>query len=150
MFGSIIKEARHASTTKPKNGYLEMDKLKYSRWSSIGNWNFRDHKSCPKALPIRVSKLLFQIPTGSGDIGGSLEWGNLKSWKTLRLEGSGWILVRKINRSLRYVIYIIGMDPLYWEGGVNSERILSLKNYVFLTYEGVIRSSWSFIFRRTS
>ena len=24
----------------------------------------------------------------------------------------------KIRRSLRYVIYIIGTDPLYWGGGV--------------------------------
>ena len=30
----------------------------------------------------------------------------------------------KISRSLRYVIYIIGTDPLYWGGGgVNSEKL---------------------------
>ena len=28
----------------------------------------------------------------------------------------------KISRSLRYVIYIIGTDPLYWGGGGNSEK----------------------------
>ena len=32
-------------------------------------------------------------------------------------------------------------------GGVNSEK---LENDVFLTYEGVIGSSWNFIFRKTS
>ena len=31
-------------------------------------------------------------------------------------------LVGKISRSLRYVIYIIGTDPLYG-GGVNSEKL---------------------------
>ena len=44
----------------------------------------------------------------------------------------------KISRSFRYVIYIIGTDPLYWGGGVNSEKLE--KNDVFLTYEGVIGS----------
>ena len=34
------------------------------------------------------SELLFKIPTGSDDIAGSLG-GGLKSWKTLRVEGSG-------------------------------------------------------------
>ena len=40
--------------------------------------------------------------------------GNLKSWKTLRVEESGLNLVVKISRSLRYVIDIIGTDPLYF------------------------------------
>ena len=41
-----------------------------------------------------------------------LRGGNLKSWKTLRVEGSGWNLVGKISTSHRYMIDITGMDPL--------------------------------------
>ena len=41
---------------------------------------------------------------------GELEGGNLKSWKTLGVEGSGSNLVGKISRSLRYMIEIIGTD----------------------------------------
>ena len=29
----------------------------------------------------------------------------------------------KISRSLRYVIDIIGTDPIYWGGGVDSEKL---------------------------
>ena len=46
-----------------------------------------------------------------------------------------------ISKNPRYVIDIIGKDPLSLgklEGRVNSEKIR--KNEVFLTYEGVIRS----------
>ena len=39
--------------------------------------------------------------------------GDLKSWKTLRVEGSGRNLVGKISRSPRCVIDITRMDPLY-------------------------------------
>ena len=42
----------------------------------------------------------------------------------------------KISRSLRYVIAIIGTDPLYLGVG-----LILKKNDVFLTYEGVIGSS---------
>ena len=42
--------------------------------------------------------------------------GVLKSWKTLRVEGSGWNLVGKINKSPRYVMDITGTDPLYLGG----------------------------------
>ena len=45
----------------------------------------------------------------------------------------------KISRSLRYVIYIIGTDMLYWGWGANSEELE--KNDEFLTFEGVIGSS---------
>ena len=38
--------------------------------------------------------------------------GDLKSWKTLRVEGSGWDLVGKISTSPRYVIDITGTDPI--------------------------------------
>ena len=38
--------------------------------------------------------------------------GNLKSWKTLRGEGSGWNLVGKISTSPIYMINIIGTDLL--------------------------------------
>ena len=38
--------------------------------------------------------------------------GDLKSWKTLRLEWLGWNLMGQIRRSPRYMIYITGMDPL--------------------------------------
>ena len=38
--------------------------------------------------------------------------GDLKSWKTLRVEGSGLNLVGKIIKSPRYVIDITGTDPL--------------------------------------
>ena len=47
-------------------------------------------------------------PMTLGGVGG----GNLKSWKTLRVEGSGWNLVGKISRSPRYVIEITGTDFL--------------------------------------
>ena len=47
--------------------------------------------------------------------------------------------MRKISRSLRFVIYIIGTDLLYWGGGVNTDKLG--KNDVFLTFEGVIGSS---------
>ena len=49
---------------------------------------------------------------------------NLKSWKKLRVEGSGSNLMGKINRSVRYVIDII-----------------LRKNDLFLIYEGAIGSS---------
>ena len=45
---------------------------------------------------------------GGGELGG----GNLKSWKTLRVERSGWNLVEKISTSPRYMIDITGTDPL--------------------------------------
>ena len=38
--------------------------------------------------------------------------GGLKSWKTLRVEGSGWNLVGKISTSTRYIIDITGTDLL--------------------------------------
>ena len=44
-----------------------------------------------------------------GGVGGG---GNLKSWKTLRVEGSGLNLMGKISTSPRYMIGIIGTDPL--------------------------------------
>ena len=43
-----------------------------------------------------------------GELGG----GNLKSWKTLRVEGLGLNLVGKISASPRYMIDITGTDPL--------------------------------------
>ena len=64
-------------------------------------------------------------PVTLGGIGG-----DLKSWKTLRVEGSGWNLARKISTSPIYVIDITGTDPLSlgeW-GRVNSEK---LENNVF-------------------
>ena len=45
-------------------------------------------------------------------LGEELGVGNLKSWKTLRGEGSGWNLVGKINTSPRYIIDITGTDRL--------------------------------------
>ena len=54
---------------------------------------------------------------------GGVQGGNLKSWKMLRLEGSGLNLVGKISRGIRYVIDIIETDPLYWGGGFNSEKL---------------------------
>ena len=75
-------------------------------------------------------------PVTLGAVGG----GNVKSWKTLRVEGSGWNLVGKIITSPGYVIEITGTDPLSLEelgGGL----ILKIrKNEVFLSYEGVIGS----------
>ena len=37
----------------------------------------------------------------------------------------------KISRSLRYVIDIIGTDPLYWGGGgrVNSEKLENMRYF---------------------
>ena len=43
-------------------------------------------------------------------------------------------MVGKISRSLRYVIYIIGTDPLYWGGGGNSEKLEKM-TYFQLTKE---------------
>ena len=37
---------------------------------------------------------------------------NLKSWKTLRVEGSGWNLVEKLSTSPFYVIHITRKDLL--------------------------------------
>ena len=55
-----------------------------------------------------------------------IERGDLKSWKTLRVEGSGWNLVGKLSTNPRYVIDITGTDLLSWGswgGGVNSEKL---------------------------
>ena len=65
-----------------------------------------------------------------GRVGGE----NLKSWKTLRVEGSGWNLVVKISRSPRYVIEITGIDLLYLGdlvvgGGVNSEKLEKMRYF---------------------
>ena len=38
--------------------------------------------------------------------------GNLKSWKALRIEGSGWNLLEKVSTSPRYVIDIKETNPL--------------------------------------
>ena len=69
-----------------------------------------------------------KILTGSGDIVGSWGRGNLKSWKTLRVEGSGRNLVGKIVTSPRYVIDMTGTDPLslgeLGRGRVNSEKLV--------------------------
>ena len=82
--------------------------------------------------------------------GGGLGGGNLKSWKTLRVEGSGWILVGKISTSPRYMIDLTGNGSALFGvvgggGGGNSE-----KNEVFLNYERVVGSQWNSIFRRIS
>ena len=56
-------------------------------------------------------------------LGRGVRGGNLKSWKTLRVEISGWIFVGKISISPRYVIDVTGMDSLSlrdWGGGGNS------------------------------
>ena len=45
-------------------------------------------------------------PVALGELGG------LKSWKTLRVGGSGRNLVAKISTSPRYVTGITGTDPL--------------------------------------
>ena len=58
--------------------------------------------------------------------GGGLGGGNLKSWKTLRLEGSGWNLLGKISTSSRYVSDVTRTDLLClgeWGGRVNSEKL---------------------------
>ena len=50
---------------------------------------------------------------------------NLNSWKKLRVEGSGWKLVRKISTGPRYGIDITGKDLLSLgelEGEVNSKK----------------------------
>ena len=56
--------------------------------------------------------------------------GNLKSWKTTSVEGWG-------STSPRYVTEITGTDPLSL--GELGEGLI-LKNEVFLTYDGAIRS----------
>ena len=58
---------------------------------------------------IYVWELLFQIPTGSLDIGGS--WRG-KSWETLGVEESGWSLVDRISKRPWYVINVTVMDSL--------------------------------------
>ena len=40
-----------------------------------------------------------------------------KIMKNAEIGGIGMKIGGKISGSLRYVIYIIGTDPLYWEGG---------------------------------
>ena len=45
---------------------------------------------------------------------GGVGRGNFKSWKTLRVERSGWKLVERINTSPRYVINITGLDPQFF------------------------------------
>ena len=51
--------------------------------------------------------------------------GKPKTWKTLRVEGSGWNLVGKISTSPRYMIDITGTDSLSGVVGekVNSEKL---------------------------
>ena len=52
--------------------------------------------------------------------------GDLKSWRMLRVEGSGWNLVRKISTSPRYGIDITGTDLLSLGklgGTVNSKKL---------------------------
>ena len=46
-------------------------------------------------------------------LGGEVGGGNLRSWKTLRVEVSGRNFVAKISTSPRYVIDITGPDPLF-------------------------------------
>ena len=68
--------------------------MKFDVWKEIGS------KSCYfKSQP---------DPVTLGGVGG----GDLKSWKTLGVEGSGRNLVGKISRSPRYVIDITGTDLL--------------------------------------
>ena len=108
--------------------------------------------SCLRALILNPD----QIQWHCGELGGG--GGNLKSWKTVRVEGSGWNLVGKIITSPRYVIDITRTDPLsLGELGrrVNSEKLG--KNELFLTYKGVIGSrsldqalKWNLIFGRIS
>ena len=57
-------------------------------------------------------ELLFQIPTGSGDIGGGELGGIPKTWKTLRVERSGSNLVGRKSTIPRYMIDKVGTDPL--------------------------------------
>ena len=58
--------------------------------------------------------------------------GNLKSWKTLRVEKSGLKLVGKISTRPRYVIDITRTDPLSLGelgGGVNSEKLEKIRYF---------------------
>ena len=43
---------------------------------------------------------------------GGVGEGNRKSWKTLRVERSGWNLVGRIGKFRRYVIDVTELDPL--------------------------------------
>ena len=107
--------------------------LKFDVWKDIVSQSYH-YKSWPDLVTL-----------------GGVWVGNLKSWKTLWVEGSGWNLVGKTSTSPRYVITITGMDPLslgYLGGGFNSEK--TRKNEVFLTYEWVIESQWNLIFIRIS
>ena len=66
-------------------------------------------------------------PVTYGGVGG-----NLKSWKTLRVEGSERDSVVKISTSPRYVIDITGMDPLSLGesgGRVNSKKIEKIRYF---------------------
>ena len=61
-----------------------------------------------------VSDAPFLTQIGSGDIGRrrGVGRGKPKTLKTLRVEGSGRILVGKISTCPRYMIDITGTDPL--------------------------------------
>ena len=62
--------------------------------------------------------------------GGGVGRGNLKSWKTLRVEGSGRNLVGRISTSPRYMIDITRTDSLSLGelgGGHNSEKIEKMR-----------------------
>ena len=63
-----------------------------------------------------MSQMLhFEFESDPGTKGVEGETGNLgnyKSWKTLRVERSGWNLVGRISTCRRYVIDVTGLDPL--------------------------------------
>ena len=99
----LINKGRGSWRRKPE--FLENVKIGVfyltNRWSDLNEIWFLGG--------IHVSELLFQFPTRSFDIRGS--WRG-KSWKTLRVEESGWRSVDRISKCLWYVIGVTVLDSL--------------------------------------